>query len=274
MKTPNKKKTFSRLSLARLSFDRGDPSASALAHTPEAIARAAAEEHGGAGSQYLGDMVLGGLDGIITTFAVVCSVAGAKLGLNVVMIMGLANLLADGFSMATGTFLSARSEQEYYRKEKARETWEVQHFPEGEKQELVEIYRKQGYSDEEARKITEIRSRDPRRWVDAMMVDELRMLPDERTPIHSALATYAAFVLAGAIPLLVYLVGLVVPIAPTTAFFISLGMSGVALFILGSAKVLVTHGNPLRNGLEMLAVGSLAAAVAFIVGVILKRIIG
>jgi VIT1/CCC1 family predicted Fe2+/Mn2+ transporter len=176
--------------------------------------------------------------------------------------------------MATGTFLSARSEREYYRKEKARETWEVEHFPDGEKQELVEIYRKQGYSDEEARKLTEIRSRDPRRWVDTMMVDELGLLPDERTPLQSALATYAAFVLAGAIPLLVYLLGLVMPIAPGTAFFVSLGMSGAALFILGSAKVLVTHGNPLRSGLEMLAVGSLAAAVAFIVGVVLKRIIG
>ena len=274
MKEPNKKKTFSRLSLARLSFDRGDASASALAHTPGAIARAAAEEHGGAGSQYLGDMVLGGLDGIITTFAVVSSVAGASLGLNVVMIMGLANLLADGFSMATGSFLSARSEREYYRKEKARETWEVEHFPEGEKQELVELYRKQGYSNEDADKLTEIRSRDPRRWVDAMMVDELGLLPDDRTPLQSALATYAAFVLAGAIPLLVYLAGLFVPIAPTTAFFVSLGMSGVALFTLGSAKVFVTHGNPLRSGLETLAVGSLAAAVAFIVGVILKRVIG
>jgi VIT1/CCC1 family predicted Fe2+/Mn2+ transporter len=274
MNTPKKKKTFSRLSLARLSFDRGDVSASALAHTPEAIARAATEEHGGAGSQYIGDMVLGGLDGIMTSFAVVSGVAGAKLGLNVVMIMGMANLFADGFSMALGSFLSLRSEREYYEKEKSREAWEVEHFPDGEKRELVEIYRKQGYSDEEARKLMEIRSRDPRRWVDAMMVDELRMLPDERTPLRSGLATYSAFVLAGAIPLLVYLAGLVVPIPPSTAFTVSLAMSGAALFILGSAKVIVTHGNPLRSGLEMLAVGSLAAAVAFIVGVILKRIIG
>lgn len=274
MNTPKKKKKFSRLSLARLSFDRGDVSASALAHTPEAIARAAEEEHGGSRSQYLGDMVMGGLDGIITSFAVVTGVAGANLGLNVVMIMGLANLLADGFSMATATFLSARSEREYYEKEKSREAWEVEHFPEGEKQELVAIYRKQGYSDDEARRLTGIRSRDPKRWVDAMMVDELGLLPDERTPIRSALATYSSFVLAGAIPLLIYLLGLVVPIPPSTAFTVSLAMSGAALFILGSAKVLVTHGNPLRSGLEMLAVGSLAAAVAFIVGMVLKRIIG
>jgi VIT1/CCC1 family predicted Fe2+/Mn2+ transporter len=269
-----KKKTFSRLSLARLSFSQGDLSASARAHTPDAIARAAAEEHGGAGSQYVGDMVLGGLDGIITTFAVVSSVAGARLGLNVVLIMGLANLLADGFSMATGSFLSLRSEREYYRKEKSREAWEVEHFPDGEKQELVEIYRKQGYTEPESRQLVDLISRDPRRWVDAMMVAELGLLPDERTPLRSALATFSAFVLAGSIPLLIYLVGLVVPIAPATAFGASLTMSGVALFILGSAKVVVTRGNPLRSGLEMLAVGGLAALVAYIVGVVLKGIIG
>ncbi len=268
------KPAFNRLSLARLSFDKGDQAAAARAHTPEAIARAAAEEHGGAGSQYIGDMVLGGLDGIMTSFAVVSGVAGASLGLNVVMIMGLANLFADGFSMALGSFLSLRSEREYYEKEKSREAWEVEHFPDGEKRELLEIYRKRGYSETDARSLTEIESRDPGRWVDAMMVDELGMLPDERTPLRSGLATYSAFVLAGAIPLLVYLVGLVVPILPGTAFFISLGMSGAALFILGSAKVIVTHGNPLRNGVEMLAVGSLAAAVAFTVGALLRRIVG
>lgn len=270
----HKKKNFSRLSLARISFSQGDVSASARAHTPEAIAQAAAEEHGGAGSQYVGDMVLGGLDGIITTFAVVSGVAGARLGLNVVMIMGLANLFADGFSMATGSFLSLRSEREYYRKEKSRETWEVEHFPDGEKQELTEIYRKQGYTEAESRRLVDIISRDPRRWVDTMMVNELGLLPDERTPLRSALATFAAFVLAGSIPLLIYLIGLIVPIAPTTAFTFSLAMSGVALFILGSAKVVVTRGNPLRSGLEMLAVGSLAAGVAFIIGVVLKGIIG
>ena len=74
------KKPLPRLSLARISFAKGDLAASAKAHTPEAIAQAAAEQHGGAGSQYIGDMVLGGLDGIITTFAVVSGVAGAGLG--------------------------------------------------------------------------------------------------------------------------------------------------------------------------------------------------
>jgi VIT1/CCC1 family predicted Fe2+/Mn2+ transporter len=268
------KKPLPRLSLARISFAKGDLAASAKAHTPEAIAKAAAEQHGGAGSQYIGDMVLGGLDGIITTFAVVSGVAGADLGAQVLMIMGMANLLADGFSMGTGSFLSLKSEREYYKKEKEREAWEVEKFPEGEKMELFEIYCKQGYSAADSKKLVEINSRDPKRWVDTMMVEELGMLPDDRTPIRSAAATFTAFVLAGSIPLLVYLLGLMVPIPAATAFAVSLAMSAAALFLLGAAKVVVTHRNPLISGLEMLVVGSLAAGVAYIVGILLKGIVG
>ena len=269
-----KKIPSARLSLARLSFARNDPALAAAAHTPEAIARAANEQHGGAGSQYIGDMVLGGLDGIITTFAVVSGVAGAELGAQVLLIMGMANLLADGFSMGTGSFLSLKSEREYYKKEKEREAWEVEKFPEGEKRELFEIYRKQGYSAADAKKLVEINSKDPKRWVDTMMVEELGMLPDERTPIRSAAATFTAFVLAGSIPLLVYLFGLAVPVPAATSFAVSLGMSAAALFALGAAKVVVTHRNPLISGLEMLIVGSLAAGVAYVVGILLKGFVG
>ena len=122
-----------RLEEARKAFANGDKAASAAAHSPERIAQAATEHRGGTGSQYLGDMVYGGLDGIVTTFAVVSGVAGAELGTSIILIMGLANLFADGFSMATGAFLSAKSEQEVYDREYQRESWEVDHFPEGER---------------------------------------------------------------------------------------------------------------------------------------------
>ena len=140
-----------RLDDARKAYARRDENASAAAHDPDQIALAFhGEEHGGAGSQYIGDFVYGGLDGIITTFAVVSGVAGANLGTGIILILGIANLLADGFSMATGAYLSTRAEQEYYDKERQRETWEVEHFPEGERAELYELYRRNGYSEEEA----------------------------------------------------------------------------------------------------------------------------
>jgi VIT1/CCC1 family predicted Fe2+/Mn2+ transporter len=263
-----------RVDQARKAYLEKDQAASAEAHTQARIAAAAQEEHGGVRDQYLGDMVYGGLDGIVTTFAVVSGVAGANLGANVVLILGLANLFADGFSMATGAFLSTKSEQEYYSREYQREAWEVDHFPDGERAELLEVYRSRGYSVEDAQALVGIQSKNRDRWVQAMMVDELGMLPDERRPLWSGLATLVSFIVAGALPLLVYLVGLVVPVAPATAFPVSLALSGVALFALGAAKVLVTRLHPIRSGLEMLAVGGLAAGVAYIVGALLKGIGG
>ncbi|HSR47430.1 MAG TPA: VIT1/CCC1 transporter family protein [Anaerolineales bacterium] len=263
-----------RVDQARDAFRRGDRAAAAAAHDPERIGRAASEEHAGAGGQYIGDLVYGGLDGIVTTFAIVSGVAGAALGSEVILILGLANLLADGFSMASGAYLSTKSETELYEREYARERWEVEHFPEGERTELLELYKVRGYTDQEASALVGIQSRDPERWVKAMMVDELGMIPDERNPLASAFATLAAFVVAGSLPLLVYVVGLFVPIDSLTAFVASTILAGVALFGLGAAKVFITRNNPLRSGLEMLAVGGLAAAVAYAVGALLKGLVG
>lgn len=262
-----------RLEEARKAFKQGDAQASAHAHTHKAITQAD-EQHGGAGSQYLGEMVYGGLDGIITTFAVVSGVAGAELGTSIILILGLANLLADGFSMATGAYLSNKSEQEYYRKEWERESWEVEHFPDGERAELQEVYRQRGYAEDEARQLVDIQSREPKRWVKAMMLDELGMMEDESNPLINGLVTFGSFVVAGAVPLLIYLLGLTFPIPSQVAFPVAIALSGLALFGLGAAKVTVTKLNPIRSGLEMLIVGGLAAGVAYVVGALLKGIGG
>ena len=263
-----------RIEEARKAFSRRDVQAAAQAHTPERIIQTAQERHGATSHQYIGDMVYGGLDGIITTFAVVSGVAGAQLATKIVLILGLANLFADGFSMATGAYLSSKSEQEYYEREWAREAWEVEHFPEGEKTELYAIYRAQGYSEEDARQLVEIHSKDPERWVRAMMVDELGLMEDEKKPLLSALATLVSFIVAGSVPLLIYLIGLVTPIPTSIEFPMSLALSALALFGLGAAKVLITELNPIRSGVEMLLVGGLAAGVAYAVGALLKGIGG
>jgi VIT1/CCC1 family predicted Fe2+/Mn2+ transporter len=107
-----------------------------------------------------------------------------------------------------------------------------------------------------------------------MMVDELGMLEDERKPLYSGGATLISFILAGSLPLLIYLVGLFTPVSNLAAFPISLVLSGVALFALGAAKVLVTRRNAFRSGLEMLLVGALAAGVAYAVGALLSGLKG
>lgn len=263
-----------RLEEARSGYQKGDKTLSAKAHDINAIRQSAREHHGGASSAYLGDMVYGGLDGIVTTFAVVSGVAGAQLDAKVLLILGLANLFADGFSMATGAYLSEKSDQEYYERERQREAWEVDNFPEGERAELVELYVSQGYTEADANMLVDIKSKDKKLWVDAMMIEELGMLKDEKKPLLSALATFIAFLIAGVIPLAVYLIGLMTPISPSITFPISLALSAVALFGLGAAKVLVTQRSWFKSGLEMLVVGGAAAAVAYIVGVLLKGIGG
>jgi vacuolar iron transporter family protein len=260
-----------RLDRARDAFARKDREASKAEHRAAAIT--AAEEHR-KGDQYIGDLVYGGLDGIVTTFAVVSGVAGADLSAGVVMVLGVANLLADGFSMATGAYLSAKSEQEYYLRERSREEWEVEHFPEGERMEMVHLYRGQGYSEDDARKLVDIQSRDRKLFVDAMMVHELGLLPDERNPLWSSLATFTAFVVCGAVPLLVYLAGLVVSIPPPAKFPVSIALTAVALFSLGSAKKKVTARSGLRSGMETLLIGGSAAAVSYVVGYLLRGLGG
>lgn len=264
-----------RLDEAREGYKEKDVEISGQAHKPEHISQDIHnryEEHGGEISQFLGDFVYGGLDGIITTFAVVSGVEGASLGTNIILIMGLANLFADGFSMATGAFLSQRSEQEFYQKEYERELWEVENLPDGEKEELKLIYQYQGYSEEEAEQLTDIKTRNKVRWVNSMMVDELGMLKDERSPLMRALATFIAFVLAGSIPMLTFVIGLFVQISAGMAFPVSIMLSGLALFGLGAAKVLVTHQNPWRAGMEMLLMGGMAAGVAYFIGWLLRGI--
>ncbi len=262
-----------RIDQARKAFAKGDEKLAATAHDPANIRRSI-EQHGGAEAQFIGEMVYGGLDGIITTFAVVAGVAGANLGANVVLILGMANLLADGFSMATGSYLSTKSEQEYYSREKQRESWEVEHFPEGEKAELYELYVDQGYPEEDARHLVDIKSKNKTLWVNAMMLEELGMLEDTSQPIKNALATFISFIIAGSLPMVVYVLGLFVAVPAGISFPISMALSGLALFGLGAAKVLATQNNPWRSGLEMLLVGGLAAAVAYVVGALLKGIGG
>lgn len=230
------------------------------------------QQHSGPASRYIGNVVYGGLDGIVTTFAVVSGVTGAELSAGIVLILGLANLLADGFSMATGAYLSAKSEREYYDRELQRQLWQIQHRPNDERQALYEEYVQQGYTEAEARQIVATHARHPSAWARVMMVEELGLLTDDRKPLISALLTFCAFLAAGSLPLLVYVLGLFVPIAPMVAFLISLALSGVALFLLGAAKVLITERNPFRSGMEMLLIGGLAAGVAYLVGALLKGI--
>jgi VIT1/CCC1 family predicted Fe2+/Mn2+ transporter len=163
---------------------------------------------------YLGDLVYGANDGIITTFAVVAGVAGAELSAAIVVILGVANLLADGFSMAASNYLSIRSRS-------------------------------------------------------AVEVSERREVSEPFALRHGA-ATFLAFVVAGAVPLVAFLL----PVPPEHRFRTTTALTLLTLFVVGAARTLVTRGRWWTNGLEMLGVGALAAAVAYWVGRLLATVTG
>lgn len=266
-----------RLDSARNAFATNNVAMAARLHDPSAVAATLTTgntQHPNLLGTYIKSIVYGGLDGIITTFAVVSGVAGAELGTSVILILGIANVLADGFSMGTGDYLSTKSEREFYANEANRQAWEIDNFAEGQKAELMVLYQRHGYTGEEAQRLVEIQSSDKARWVNAMMIEELNMVKEDVSPLNNAVATFIAFIIAGILPLAVYIIGLFTPVAADTAFIISILSSAVALFLLGAAKVYVTRLNPFRSGLEMLLVGGLAAFVAFIVGALLKNVAG
>lgn len=237
----------------------------------------ASQQEGATGkSEYLGNLVYGGLDGIITTFAIVSGVVGAELSPSVILILGLANLLGDGFSMATGAYLSSKSEQEVFSRERHHISEQIVNAPEKEKQSLYQSYQQQGYPEEDAELLTEIVSRDPGRWVSTIMAEKLLLLPQKRKPLLEGVATFIAFVVAGAVPLSIYFADLIFHfnLSTTTAFVFAVILSGLALLGLGAAKVFVTKRRALRSGIEMLFVGALAALVAFGIGALLKSLAG
>lgn len=258
---------FSRdLSKAREAFRRGDREASAAAHSPLAPSE---ESHQDGAGQYIKSAVYGGLDGIVTTFAVVAGVAGAQLTPGVVLILGFANLVADGLSMAVGDYLSTKSEQEYHRAERRREEWEVEHYPDGEKREMVELYVAKGMSEDDAKTVVEIFARHKKAWIDVMMLEELGIVGDDESPLRNAVVTFLSFGLFGFVPLLAYVLVRLAPALPINTFATASVATAVTLFGLGALKVKITGRRWLVSGLEMLLMGGLTAAAAYGVGMLL-----
>jgi len=220
------------------------------------------QEHG----KYIKSVVYGGLDGIITTFAVVAGVAGASLSAGVVLILGLANLVADGLSMAIGDFLSTRAENDYNRAERERETWEVENYPEGEKRELVELYVEKGMSEADAQAVVEILAKSKRTWVDVMMVEELGIIETDESPLANAVATFLSFAVFGAVPLAAYVGSLVIAAMRPITFPLACTLTAMTLFALGSIKARITGRDWLRSGMGVVLVGGVAAAAAYAIG--------
>jgi len=258
-----------RLLEAIEAYRKKDIAASKNAHSSDKI-KSAFEEHKTGSGEYLAQAVYGALDGIVTTFAVVAGVQGAGLSSGVVLIMGFANLIGDGLSMGVGAYLSSKSRQEYENSERERESWEIEHYPQGERDEIREIYRKKGFTGADLDRAVEIITSDKKIWVDTMMHEELGILEDNTPPVLSGLSTFISFLIAGFIPLLFFVIAKAFGGLEDYTFHLSLILTGLTLFAVGSLRTFVTRTRWWKSGLEMLMVGGMAALGAFLVGYLLK----
>jgi len=222
---------------------------------------------------FIGEFIYGGIDGSVTTFAVVAGAAGANLESSVVIILGFANLIADGFAMSVGAYLSTKSEQQQYEKHRATEYWEIENMRETEVQEIRDIYAAKGFEGELLEEVVQKITEDKDRWVDVMMKEELEMQKESKSPFQMGLVTFISFILMGFIPLIVYVLdytgsGLAVDLFTTSSILTFITFAGI-----GFAKSFVTETSRIRSTFETLFLGGSAAILAYYVGVILESMI-
>lgn len=223
--------------------------------------------------EYIGEFIYGGIDGSVTTFAVVAGSAGAHLDSSVVIILGFANLIADGFAMSVGSYLSTKSEIDNYNKHVKIEYWEIEHLPEKEREEIREIYQAKGFEGALLEQVVDKITEDKDRWVDVMMKEELEMAKETKSPFKMGFVTFISFLIMGIIPLLVYVIDYTVGFG-ADMFLYSSVMTFVVFALIGFAKSYVTHTNKIRGVLETLFLGGSAAVLAYFIGGFLEKMLG
>lgn len=225
-------------------------------HSPDEVAERLSRRND---SNHLKDMVYGGIDGGVTTFAIVAGVEGAGLSPSVIIALGVANILADGFSMAAGNFAGTRAELDDRRRIISVEKRHLRDHRKGELEELRQILEIRGLSGDVLDQAVQAISADESRWLDIMLTDEYGLSRSEPNPSRAALATFGAFLAAGAVPLSPFVLGL------SDAFSVSIVATGITFFLIGALKARWSLTRWWKSGLETLAIGATAAVIAFLV---------
>ena len=233
-------------------------------HTTEAI-RLRLES--GPTQNYLRDWIYGGIDGAVTTLAVVTGVAGAQLSKWIILALGFANLFADGFSMAASNYLGTKAEQDDWRRLEKIEHRHIEQAPEGEREEVRQIFERKGFAGNDLERIVELTTADRDRWVRTMLVDEYGLPHAVRSPWIASVSTFAAFVVCGLAPLLPYVFG------SEYSLTLSVTLTGIVFVVIGSIKSRWSTAPWWQSGLTTLLVGVIAAALAYFAGVLSRRLL-
>ncbi len=229
--------------------------------TGQRIARAEGRHRMGAAG-VLRAGVFGFNDGLVSNLSLVMGVAGATRDSKILLLAGVAGLVAGAFSMATGEWISVRSQRELFEREIAMERDELAHFPEEEAEELALIFRAKGVEREEAEALARRLMSRPETALDTLVREELGIDPSELvSPWTASISSFATFALGAFIPVIPFIVG-----SGTAALVAAAIMSALMLLVVGAAISVFTERPAIRNGLRMLAIGAVSAAATFGVG--------
>jgi DNA damage-binding protein 1 len=253
------------LNAARKAFTAGDIEALVSSHDN---AIGSPEDHAGEAGDFIKSLVFGGLDGIITTFAIVSAAVGADLSKKTVIVMGLANLIADAISMGLGDALSEKAELDYINREWQRETWEMDNNPAGEIKEMLELYEAEGVSREDSALILTTMAKYKEFFVKHMMIVELGLQTPEEdaNPWAKGAVTFSAFVMFGAVPLVSYIIANAAGADGGLLFGLCILFTAMAIFLLGAVKGKFAQSNMIQAGALMTLNGGLAAAASYLIG--------
>jgi VIT1/CCC1 family predicted Fe2+/Mn2+ transporter len=206
--------------------------------------------------------VFGINDGLISNASLILGVAGATSENGIVLLSGVAGLLAGAFSMASGEYVSVRSQREMFEYQIGLEREELDQYPQEEAAELALIYTAKGIPRDEARSLADRLIQDPKRALDTLAREELGLNPDELgSPVGAALSSFVAFSLGAVVPLAPYLF-----LSGVRALYGSIALTGLALFFVGATLSLYTGRNAVRGGLRMLGIGALAGGATYLIG--------
>jgi len=241
-----------------------------LEHSPRAVAArlGAPPQH-----SYLRDFVYGAIDGGVTTFAIISGVVGAELSTRIILILGAANLLADGFSMGVSNYLGTRAERQFLERARQIEEEHIDLIPAGEAEEIRTLFRNKGFEGKLLEQVVEVITSDRQVWVDTMLREEWGLALEGASPVKAGLVTFLAFQLAGFVPLapftLLFLLN-VDHLEQSTVFGFTSLLTGGVFFVIGLLKARFTGERRVQSGIETLLVGGGAATVAYVVGALLR----
>ncbi|KYQ88247.1 transmembrane protein [Tieghemostelium lacteum] len=232
-------------------------------------------------SKYLKSIIYGGMDGLVSIFVSIAVVASGDAKITVLLVVVLSKLIAGAISMGMGDYLGTQADVDFAKGERKREAWEVEYYIEGEKKEMVEIYLERGLPIDVATEVVDILAKNPKGFVDIMMVEELGIMPDTESEVawKNGLVNFCSFLVFGIIPLLPYLAFLAVASAyglstqENLGTFISvIAISIITLFLMGVFKAKLTDTVWWKNGITTVIFGCLGAVVGFLTVEIIKKI--